>query len=221
MPATSDIVEAVRSKDVTRVRRLLDENPELLMAETEEGSLILTAVYHGASDVVAELVARASELSIFEAAVLGDAERVGAILESRPGLVDEPNKDGFTPLGLAAFFGHATVARVLLTKGAAVDLVMASVNQNTALDAAVAANHMKVAELLLKSGGRVNPQAVGGYTPLHKAAFAGNVDMARLLLEHGADLSAETEEGRTPLDIAVEKGHAEVAEAFRRHLSKQ
>ncbi len=165
------------------------------------------------------LVERFPDLGIHEAAVLGKPNTIDALLESDPALVDAETEDGFTPLGLAAFFGYQDVAETLLLRGAAIDKVMKSVNRNTPLDAAVSANHREVVLLLLKRGAEVSPKAAGGYTPLHKAAFAGNTEMVSLLLEHGADAGAETDEGRTPLDIAVERGHAEAAEALRDHES--
>lgn len=217
----SDIVEAVKAKDVARVKALLAADPGLAQTKTREGSLILTAVYHGAMDVLSVIREAHAELDIFEAAAVGDADHVLAVIERHPDQANASNADGFTPLGLAAFFGHKEVAERLLVGGAEVDQVIQSVNKNTALDAAVAANHPDIAKLLLDSGANVSPHAAGGFTPLHKAAFGGNVELARLLLERGADVDAETDAGRTPLDIAVERGQREVADVLRRHRASR
>ncbi len=213
----SDIVEAVKAKDLAQVKALLAVDPELAKTETREGSLILTAVYHGALDLVPIIREAHVELNIFEAAAVGDADRIQAIIERSPRQANASNRDGFTPLGLSAFFGHRDAAERLLAGGAEVDQVIQSVNRNTALDAAVAANHPEVAKLLLDSGAEVSPRAAGGFTPLHKAAFGGNVELARLLLERGSDVAAKTDDGRTPLDIAIERGHAELADVLHRH----
>lgn len=218
---STDIVEAVKTKDVVRVKALLEVNPELVQIRTKEGSLILTAVYVGAKDVLQLLLEAHPDLNIFEAAAVGDADRISAILEKSPGEANSSNADGFTPLGLSAFFGHKEVAQRLMAGGAEVDHVIQSVNKNTALDAAVAASHRDLAELLLDSGANVNPRSTGGFTPLHKAAFGGNVELSRLLLDRGADVEAETDDGRTPLDIAVERNHKEVANILRRHWGER
>lgn len=209
------IVDAAKAGDAKEVRRLLEADPELVNVETEEGSLLLTAVYNGAPEVAALLADRMPNLTIFEAAALGDADRLRALLEDEADRVDAMNGQGFTPLGLAAFFGHEDALRTLLDLGAEVDLVQKSINANTALDSAVAADRMAAVKLLLERGAEPNVHAVRGYTPLHKAAFGGNAEMVRLLLSRGADPAAETDEGRRPLDIAEERGHGDAADALR------
>lgn len=213
--AEESIVAAVKAKDVATVRALLQADPGLAQTRTQEGSLVLTALYHGAEEVLPLLLETDLDLNVFEASALGDAERVAELLRRSPSDANAMNTDGFTPLGLAAFFGHAEVAQRLLSEGAEVDQVMQSVNTNTPLDAAVAANRREVVELLLQSGASTESRAAGGYTPLHKAAFGGNVEMTRLLLERGADPEATTDEGRMALDIAVEREFDEVAEVLR------
>ncbi len=217
---TRDIVEAVKAKEAGRVQELLNENPSLVDIETDEGSLVLTAAYHGAWDVVDLLLQRVPQLDIFEAAAVGDAASLARILDREPGLVDGYNQHGYTPLGLAAFFGREEAVQVLIDRGADIDNVMDNVNANAALDAAVAANQLAVVKLLLARGAEVNVRAARGYSPLHKAAFAGNVEMLALLLEHGADVAQETDEGRTALDIADERGFEQAAEVLREHGSQ-
>jgi ankyrin repeat protein len=58
-------------------------------------------------------------LDIFEACALGDAECVKALLESDGRLANAVAQDGFGPLGLACFFGHEPVARMLLASARA------------------------------------------------------------------------------------------------------
>ncbi len=210
-------MEAVKRGSVEEVQRLLEEDPHLLDVETPEGSLLLLAVYHGAAEVASLLASRMPRLTVFEASAVGEEGRLRDLLKSDGDLVHAMNEQGFTPLGLAAFFGHEDVLRTLLDRGAEVDRVMESPNSNTALDAAVAADHLAAARLLLDGGANVNVQAARGHTPLHKAAFGGNAEMVRLLLNRGADPMRETEEGRRPLDIAEERGHAAAAAVLREH----
>ncbi len=219
MGAEQDIVAAVTSNDPGKVRDLLDRNPGLVGVTTAEGSLVLTARYHGAEDALTVLLERhpASRLSLHEAAAVGSSDRVREILTAHPDEIDIANHQGFTPLGLASFFGHPQTVEVLLENGADVNCVDASRFANAALDAAVAGNHPDVVRILLAAGADVNVRSRGGYTPLHKAVLSGNTGLARLLLEHGADPHATREGGRTPLDDARESGRGAVVQALREH----
>ena len=54
---------------------------------------------------------------------------------------------------------------------------------------------LRVAELLLECGARVNTRREANFTPLHVACHFGKLEIVRLLLNHGADANAETVEG--------------------------
>jgi len=210
-----DLVLAVRKNDATKVKELLAANPNLILTKTPEGSLLLTAVFSGARDVMRAVLPRFPQLSIHEASSVGDAQRLQRILEEEPALVNAPHAQGFAPLGLAAFFGHKAAVQVLLARGAEVDAVDRSQFANTALDAAVAANHLEVVKILLQNHASANVRAVAGHTPLHKAAMNGNLEIAKLLIEAKADVNATDDAQKTPLAYAEEKGHAEVASLLR------
>ncbi len=206
MNAEEEIVRAVRKRDVGRVRELLEEDPHLAKTRTPEGTLVLTALYYGAKDALELLLNRVGELDVFEAAALGDADRLWALLDADPGSLNALNDDGYTPLGLAAFFGQRDAVEVLISKGADIDLVQGSRNANTALDAAVVANRREVVRALLKAGANMNVRSAGGLAPLHKAVLNGSAEIARMLLDHGAEVDARDDEGKTPLDLAVDNG---------------
>ncbi|MEE9236543.1 MAG: ankyrin repeat domain-containing protein [Thermoplasmata archaeon] len=216
MGIREDIVAAVKARDVARTEELLDRDPSVIGVKTEEGSLVLTAAYWGAGEVLELLLGRLSDLNIFEAAAVGEVDRVVNILESEPRMANSVNLSGYTPLGLSAFFGHKDVARSLVERGAEIGRIQESVNANTALDAAVAANRVEVAEFLLIEGARANARSSGGYTPLHKAAFNGNQEMVRLLLAKGAEVGLKSDDGKTPLTLAMERGHDDLANILRR-----
>jgi ankyrin repeat protein len=215
MGEEEDLVTAVKANDAAKVKELLATNPNLILTKTPDGSLLLTAVFHGARDVVRAILPRFPQLTIHEAASVGDAQRLQRILEEEPALVNATHPQGFSPLGLAAFFGHKSGVQVLVARGAEVDAVDKSRFANTPLDAAVAANHLEVVKVLLQNHASVNVRAAAGHTPLHKAAMNGNVEIAKLLLEGGADVNATDDAGKTPLEYAGEKDHPEVASLLR------
>ena len=215
-----DMVAAVKGNDTAKVKELLAKDPNLILKKTPDGSLLLTAVFHGARDVMRALLPRFPQMNIHEASSVGDAQRLQRILEEDPALVNAPNHDGFSPLGLAAFFGHKAAVQVLLARGAEVDTVDKSRFANAPLDAAVAANHIEVVKVLLQNHASVNVRSTGGFTPLHKAALNGNLEIAKLLLDHGADSTAGNDEGKSPLQCAAEKGHEEVWALLRDRKAK-
>lgn len=211
------LIAAARANDAARVRSILARNPFIARAKTPNGTLVLTAKYAGAEDALAALLEHVQEdsLNLYEASALGRAARLKTILGQSRFKVNTPNVEGFTPLGLAAFFGHADAVQVLLANGAAVDARDESRFGNTPLDAAVAAGHPEVVGALLAAGASVNVRDAADYTPLHKAAENGNAEIVRLLLDHGADARAVRKGGSTPLADAVAQGHANVVELLQ------
>lgn len=205
------LIDAIRAGDGEQVERILNDAPELIEARTETGiSLVMLAAYFGHQTLARRLVDLGAPQDLFEAAATGKSLRVSEILKADPGRVNTFAADGFTPLILAAFFGHQTVAEVLLSRGADVNLPATDEMGSRPLHSAVASRHLAIVESLLKAGADVNVRQRDGFTPLHLAAEIGQLEMARLLLQHGADPSARTETGKTPLDLAIERGNQAV-----------
>ncbi len=219
MTDEQDLVAAVKANDAATVRAILARDPFVARTATPNGTVVLTAKYYGADAALEALLEHTAEdrLNLYEASALGRAGRLKTILGQSRTRVDEPNAEGFTPLGLAAFFGNADAVRVLLDHGAAVDRSDRSRFANTALDAAAAANHADVVRILLAAGAPVNVRDSVRATPLHKAAQHGNAEVVRMLLEKGADVTAVGDDGATPLAYALAKDHGDVAALLRAH----
>jgi ankyrin repeat protein len=170
-------------------------------------------VYRGDEARVDELLAAGPELDVFEASALGRTERVGELLDADPGLVSAWTEDGFTPLHLAAFFRRPDTARLLVDRGALVDVVARNDRLRvTPLQSAAAAREEETAALLLERGADPNARQLGGFTALHAAAQNGDGPLAELLLAHGADPALGADDGRTAADFARDGGHAALAE---------
>ncbi len=212
-----ELLAAAKANDAAKARAILARNPYIARMKTPNGTLLLTAKFYGAEDALSALLEHVQEdrLDLYEAATLGRAARLKTILGQSRLRVNEAGPEGFTPLGLAAFFGHADAVKVLLEHGAAVNDKDRSRFGNTALDAAVAANSADVVRILLAAGADPNVRDSADYTPLHKAAANGNGDIVRMLLEHGADATAARKGGGTPAEEALAKGHPEVAALVR------
>jgi ankyrin repeat protein len=156
-------------------------------------SPLMRALYEGKTEEARALADARSDLDVFEAAAIGNTDRLSALLDDDPSLVNAWSDDGFTPLHFAAFFGHPAAAKLLVERGA--DLEARSTNEQFALDArplhsATAAGQREVCEVLLDAGADVNAVQHGRYTPLLEARENGDEELARLLLERGADQTA-------------------------------
>src|SRR5689334_9692146 len=88
------------------------------MSNTSDVSPILQALYEDRRDDAEALAAEATSLDAFEAAALGRTERLRECLDADPALATAWSSDGFQALHLAAFFGHADAAALLLERGA-------------------------------------------------------------------------------------------------------
>jgi ankyrin repeat protein len=214
--------EAVKSGDAASVIELLDAHPVLVNAKNETGvSAVLLATYFGHREILEILLARGAELNIFDAAATGDLDRLKALAAEDTELIGSYSPDGFTPIGLAAFFGRKDVLDFLLQHGA--DPNAASKNQMrvTPLHSAVAHRDPEIAtamvESLLSNGAKVNIAQDGGWTPLHQAAAHGQMEIMKLLLDRKADVNAESDDGTTPLRMAHNKGFSEAAEMLQQH----
>ncbi len=217
MTDEEELLVAVQKDDADHVRAVLERNPFIGRMRTPNGTLVLTAVYHGATNALQVLLDRTAEdaLGLHEAAAIGNARRLKTILGQSRARVNAPNPEGFTPLGLSAFFGHLDALKVLLENGADVNVTAPSRFANTALDAAVAGDHPDIVRTLLAARADPNIRSEGTYTPLHKAAAHGSLEIVRMLLDSGADPKAVREGGLKPIDDAREKGHSAVVDLLK------
>jgi ankyrin repeat protein len=220
MPETTSssaaFIDAIKAGEFERVKAMVSAEPTLIDARSPGGdSAILTAVYHRQKDIVNLLVARGATLSLFEACAAGEMERVERTLDAST--INTYSADGWTPLHLAAFFGHPKITELLLAQHADVTARSRNPNGNTPLHAALAGNHKLVAGLLIGHGADVNAADAQGWRPLHLAAANNNLDAIKALIAQGADVSAGNGEGSTPLSLAQEKNHREAAALLRKH----
>jgi len=116
------------------------------------------------------------------------------------------NKQGRTPLMLAAELGRPEIAALLLEYGADVHAREVEPNEWTALHVAADRSQTASARVLLEHGAEVDARDAEQRTPLIQATFAatwtGSTSTIRLLLEYGADVHAEDKEGSSALSQA-------------------
>ena len=205
------IFDSIRQGDAEQIRTLLSADPALANSHTPEGaSTVLWAVYTRHPEL-APLLLGSRPPDFFEACVLGATARVAELLVVDRRLVEQYSGDGFTALGLAAFFGHNDVARLLLDAGADANRAARNALRVAPLHSACAAGHAALVDLLLQRGADPDAEESSGMTPLHTAAATGNREIAALLLKAGASRNHKSHDGSTPADIARRYGHPEIA----------
>src|SRR3989454_9587469 len=115
----TELFAAIRGGDAAAVERLLERNRALVDTRDDSGlSPLLAALYRGQDDIATAILRRGPKLTVFEAAAAGDTERVREMVERDPAQANGVAPDGYSPLGLAAFFKRRDVVRYLLDAGA-------------------------------------------------------------------------------------------------------
>lgn len=136
-----------------------------------------------------------------EAAKSGDLGRVRGLICSHPALAGERAANGESPLMSALYRGHRDIVRLLIERGAPLDLfAAAAVGQPANLRRA------------LEAGATVNDYSYDGWTALHLSAFFGQLELARTLIPAGADVGAISRNSmkNTPLHAATAGGHGAI-----------
>lgn len=213
-----EIFELIKTGKNSLLEQLLEDNPTLADKKTEQGiSLLQFAAYCRNNFAVDILKRHKQNLDIFEAASIGDSETIRQLLDKTPDLLNSFSADGFTALGLASFFGHFTLVKQLLDKGANPNIASNNQFKVAPIHSACAISAIDIAELLIKHGANVNAKQTQGVTPLHSAAHNGQTKLSKLLIDNGADINAKMDNGQTPLFMANEKNFQETAELLIRH----
>ena len=139
------------------------------------------------------------------------------------------NRNGDSPLSVAAFFGHDSIVAQLLDHqssarsrwlaNAALDFVRANEDNYTPLMLASAGGHAAVVRRLLQFRHKrfkilehLEHTFDVGQTAVSLAAHYGHVQVVQLLAKAGANLDLADQLQRTPLLLAVERGDVQVVQ---------
>jgi ankyrin repeat protein len=138
-----------------------------------------------------------SPKEIHDAAAAGDLNKVKALLEADPTLLESKDDRlsylGNTPL-ISACWGppsnipQVAVANFLIDKGANIH----ARNDRKATPLYFSVKDFDLTQRLISMGTDVNIRAYGDFTPLH---MCNDIKIARLLIDHGADPNANGSEG--------------------------
>lgn len=220
MASTSeDLFAAIEAGDAGGVEAILDADPGAASERDASGvSALMRALYRFDPGLVETVKGRVGPLDVFEAAALGDRDRLEELLDAEPLAATAYSGDGFTALHFAAFFGWPESAALLLERGAEVDAFGRGWMTGTALHSATSRLQSDVVRILLEAGANPDVRQSAGWTPLHAAAMNGDLTSVELLLAAGADPHATNDEGRSVSELANESGDEATADRIRSAL---
>ena len=204
-----EMMQIIQSGDVTKFTQCLDGDSSLVSWKSPQGvSLLMMAAYMRRPEIARVLIDRGARPDFFESLALGDVQAVKSELKKNPAFAGTQGKDGFTPLCLAAHFGHHEIVKVLLEAGADPNQVSENAMRVRPLHSAVAGRSeeiaFKIVEMLIARGADPNLRQESGWAPLHEAVSQSHKSVVEFLVNHGADPNAAGTDGRTPKDFVKE-----------------
>jgi ankyrin repeat protein len=121
----------------------------------------------------------------------------------------EVDASSWSPLHLASQEGHLEVVRLLLTRGA--NLNVKTEDWHTPLFLASNNGRLEVVQILLENGADLDGSDLLKKTPLHGASENGHFEVILSLLDRGANVNAKDAHFWTPLHTASKTGNLKVA----------
>lgn len=207
--SAQDINDAIINGDLTQVKEILAEKPELLnQKNADELTPINLACERGQAGIVDFLLEMGADANIGDrensqpihlAATSGSIESLD-LLFAHGVDIDTRDDFGMTPLLFAMSRRQAVMAEYIVKLGADIDL-QSSVGWS-AIHLAIVTRNNEMIDLLINKGAELNVALETGMTPLHSAVSYGNTELVGLLLANGADIEAESNQGEQPLALA-------------------
>ena len=215
--STPEFLQAIQEDRREDVAKMIVHDDRLVKSRDPSGATaVQLAVYHGLDEILGILLRAEVPLDAFEAAAVGDTDRVREWIEEDLELLSSWSEDGFPLLGLAAFFGRLDTFDLLLDQGADPNIRAKNPARVCPLHSAAAHRDrdasLRMARKLIAAGADIEAEQAGGFHPLHQAAAGDHLELVDLLLEAGADPQCENDTGKTPLDLAKERGHDRIVE---------
>ncbi len=143
---------------------------------------------------------------IHDAARKGDANKVKALLQQDPKLLNDKDNNGDTPLHVAALHGQVAAVQALLDAGADVNAKnnYGPFTPGDLWDKVLSSNNHQDPVGVLTVHGDDTRYMQNGYMPLHLAVFSiKHKQIVEMLVNKGADVNAQPASGATPLFFAV------------------
>ncbi|XP_070579658.1 transient receptor potential cation channel subfamily A member 1-like [Ptychodera flava] len=158
-----------------------------------------------------------SELTIWQAAMLGREDICDYLLEHDRELVNKFDSIGAAPLHYAVRFNHKEVVKLLLNYGADTNLRVHEYKQS-ALHFAARRNFTNILRRLLANRADVNIRDFTGAVPLHYSARYGHLEITEILLRSElSEVNKEDDDKMTPLHHAAMQGNVPMCQLLLKY----
>lgn len=199
------IYDLLKNKKTAELIAELKKDPALVnFCDSRGASLLMLSFYFRNQELSDYILSQRKPSDIYEAVIAGDIPATKNFLANDKALLNQHSRDGFTPLGFAAFFSRTDIARFLIQQGADVNIASNNDFKVAPIHSAVAAKNLEIVKLLLDHKANPNARQQQDVTPLHAAAHNNSPEIAKLLLSSGADKTIRTTEGKNAMDFARE-----------------
>ncbi|XP_048257612.1 ankyrin-2-like isoform X2 [Haliotis rufescens] len=177
---------------------------------------IMIAAVLGHQSVFDLLVSKQADLtlvnndgdSLLHVACQGGNKAIAQHLVS-PSNINARGQNGYTPIMIAAFFGHQSVFDLLVSKQA--DLTLVSNYGDSLLHVACEGGNKAIVQYLV-SPSNINTRGRNGFTPIMIAAVKGHQSVFDLLVSKQADLTLVNNNGDSLLHVACQGGNKAIAQ---------
>ncbi len=219
------LIAAVQCGHVEIVKILLDQGAYIDKPEVEhEFTPLVAAVQFGHVEIVKILLSsplvdvdkrrKDGESALFFAIKAKQFSLMELLLE-RGAMID------FKSILVAAENGDfKIIERLLKDWDGDVNLSLEYLSGRSPLLQAAQSGHIKIVELLLAKGAKIDAVDQLGLTPLFLASAKGHIHLVQKLLENGANINLPTKNLSTPLHVAAENGHIKVVELLLENKAK-
>jgi ankyrin repeat protein len=185
--------------------------PLHLAAKDDQLELLQALVAHGGNILLPSTNTR-RDCPIHIAATYGSVNVLQWMLDIGVP-VNVTNAVGHTPLLNVVRVGNVKMARLLLDRGADVNVRVTGEDRRTCLHAACLSGSVRMVRFLLENGADPNASTCTDLrTPLHWAALEGHLKVTKILVKFGANVTARDKFGLRPIKLALVKGHGNIVD---------
>lgn len=197
-----------------------------LLKTSEYGTILHWTIYcRQSEECLRELIKAGCKINVvsklkgtplYASVIMNYEKALVTLLSYRRTKLEEPARDGSTPLYLAAQEGKIKLVSHLLYKGANKEALYKEEGY-TPLYVAAQNGHYDTVYRLLISGANIRIACTMGSTPLYIAAQQGRYRVVELLLSLGVNIEASFKGRFTALHVASHNGHVDCVRTLIRH----